>query len=120
MKLVRNTLEAVVERFDDPGDYPNALAAGPLPSYDYLAGVDGDVMGELTLDEMRSLVLVGWKEFLSAETDGIKLPDGILSVEWVLDSIFCVPKGFLLTFSCPSCNADPSYSGPEPPDHEEY
>ncbi|NDD54517.1 hypothetical protein EBZ39_11690 [bacterium] len=35
MKIISNDLYCQIERWDDPGDYPNGLAAGPLPSYSY-------------------------------------------------------------------------------------
>ena len=47
MKLIKSTLEAVFETWDDPGDYPNALAQGPLPSYTYLEGLEGKVVVDL-------------------------------------------------------------------------
>jgi hypothetical protein len=120
MKIISDTLSALVETWDDPGDYPNALAAGPLPSYDYLAGVEGELVVEADAKEMSDIVVWGWGEFLS-QNSGIKLPDGILSVEWQLDSIAIIPamKLYRLTFSCTEAEADPDYCGREPPDHEE-
>ena len=35
MKIVSNDLYCKIEWWDDPGDYPNGLAAGPLPSEAY-------------------------------------------------------------------------------------
>lgn len=35
MKIISNDLYCGIERWDDPGDYPNSLASGPLPSYNY-------------------------------------------------------------------------------------
>jgi hypothetical protein len=35
MKIISNDLYCVLEVWEDPGDYPNAIAAGPLPSYGY-------------------------------------------------------------------------------------
>jgi hypothetical protein len=35
MKIISNDLYCGIERWDDPGDYPNGLASGPLPSYNY-------------------------------------------------------------------------------------
>lgn len=58
MKVLENTMEAVIDRWDDPGDYPNALAAGPLPSYDYYAGIEGEAKIEMTPEELEE-----WKEF---------------------------------------------------------
>jgi hypothetical protein len=45
IKVISNTLEVEWERWDDPGDYPNAVASGPLPSYDY-AIVEGELVIE--------------------------------------------------------------------------
>ena len=47
MKIISNTLEIKIGRWDDPGDYPNALAAGPLPSYDYVEEVFGALVIQL-------------------------------------------------------------------------
>ena len=46
MKITKNTLEVETDRWEDPGDYPNALASGPLPSYDYIS----DVLGEVVIE----------------------------------------------------------------------
>jgi hypothetical protein len=35
MKIISNDLYCGIERWDDPGDYPNGLASGPLPSHHY-------------------------------------------------------------------------------------
>lgn len=35
MKITTNNLYCKIERWDDPGDYPNAVAGGPLPSEHY-------------------------------------------------------------------------------------
>lgn len=41
-----STLSLLIERWDDPGDYPNALAGGPLPSHNYPAGIEGELIIE--------------------------------------------------------------------------
>jgi hypothetical protein len=46
VKTILNTLNPYLERWDDPGDYPNSLAGGPLPSYDFVAFVDGEIVVE--------------------------------------------------------------------------
>lgn len=48
MKTISNTLKVIMGRWDDPGDYPNNVAAGPLPSYDYIEDVEGELILELT------------------------------------------------------------------------
>lgn len=53
MKIVNDTLQLLVETWDDPGDYPNSLAAGPLPSYNYVTGVEGELQIELSAEEME-------------------------------------------------------------------
>lgn len=82
MKVLRNTLEAVVETWDDPGDYPNGLAAGPLPSYDYLAGLEGEL--ELKLNKKEWLEL---QRLLSHE--GVPDPGGVAPV------VLCLPQEYL-------------------------
>lgn len=34
-RVLVDTLSFDIETWDDPGDYPNGVASGPLPSYDY-------------------------------------------------------------------------------------
>lgn len=45
MKVISDSLELVWERWDDPGDYPNAVASHPLPSYHYPV-VEGEIIVE--------------------------------------------------------------------------
>jgi hypothetical protein len=48
VKVERNTLTVCWECWDDPGDYPSNAGSGPLSSYEYPAGLDGEIV--LTLD----------------------------------------------------------------------
>ena len=82
MKIIKNTLKAVVESWDDPGD-PHVLG-GPLESYKYVAEVDGSVKVSLSDDEVDEL-----KELLEdKDTDDwiqklcLKFPDGVSSGIW--------------------------------------
>ena len=50
MKIISNDLYCRIEMWDDPGDYPNALAAGPLPSYGYCE-YGGEFVFEAESDE---------------------------------------------------------------------
>jgi len=58
-------LEPEIGRWDDPGDYPNAVASGPLPSYNYVESVIGEVCiaiypgGETCEEENDSVVREG-------------------------------------------------------------
>lgn len=44
MKIIKNTLELVTETWSDPGDYPNGLASGPLPSHLCVEDVSGHLL----------------------------------------------------------------------------
>jgi hypothetical protein len=50
-KITKNTLLVEVGALDDPGDYPNSLASGPLPSRDVVEDVVGQVSIEWITDE---------------------------------------------------------------------
>lgn len=39
-----STLTLLIERWDDPGDYPNALASRPLPSRYYPSDIEGELI----------------------------------------------------------------------------
>ena len=45
MKCISNTLVISADIWEDPGDYPNSLAGGPLPSHSYI-----ESSGELVLE----------------------------------------------------------------------
>lgn len=75
MKIISDTLAAVVERWDDPGLYPNSLAQGPLPSYDYVAEVEGEVVVEIEATDFLG-------ETLELDYD---LPHGIKVARWQID-----------------------------------
>lgn len=117
MKIISDTLEPVVETWDDPGDYPSAAGSGPLPSYDYLEGVDGEVRIELTEEELTELraaketgELKDWVDQLD-----ISLPDGILSATWNVELV--MPNIAVLTIT--EIEPDPCYAGSEP-DFDDY
>jgi len=57
MKTLSDTLEAVIETWDDPGDYPSGAGSGPLPSYQYVEAVEGEVVVELEKDDLEALDL---------------------------------------------------------------
>lgn len=47
MKIIKDTLDVEIETWEDPGDYPNAIADRPLPPYDYIINVIGEIVIEL-------------------------------------------------------------------------
>jgi len=74
MKTISDTLELVIDRWDDPGDYPNSLAAGPLPSYDQVCDIEGSITVELETSDLESM-------------DGEQIKDQAHIIEYILDEI---------------------------------
>jgi hypothetical protein len=56
MKVVLDSLEPIVETWDDPGDYPSNAGSGPLPSYQYVAGCDGQIVLEFEPEDFLTIV----------------------------------------------------------------
>jgi len=130
MKVVANTLEPLIERWDDPGDYPNALAAGPLPSFDYMARLEGEIRVELPWSEYRKVRC--WlkddsQEWVMNEVDP-ELPEGILSVVWQVQVSggerrgFCwlLHKPVIVTMWAEEIEPDPDWRGPKPDSDWQY
>lgn len=116
MKIVNDTLEVLVETWDDPGDYPSNAGSGPLPSYSYLAGIEGELVYELSHKEYKDYLDVIEKEsldFWMTEVSEYKLPDGISSAKWQLDKVE-EGENVTLTFSVIDIEADPNWESEEP------
>ena len=112
MHIVNNTLKLVVENFEDPGDYPNALASGPLPSYKYIAGVDGEVIIELDQEELTAYQECP-EDFLS-DLD-IPMLDGVGSWKLVVDEL----QSNVMTLHAEDVEGDPNW-GPDEPDEPDW
>lgn len=54
MKCISNDLDLNVEVWDDPGDYPNAVAGSALPSYVYLENSGSLVLEAENQEELDS------------------------------------------------------------------
>ena len=107
MKIISDNLEALVETWSDPGDYPSNAGSCPLPSYDYFAGMDGELIVELTEDELRGFgeaIQAGEVQDFIEQTLDPKLPDGILKAPWEYEL-----KGRILTLWSEEAEADPDY-----------
>jgi hypothetical protein len=98
MKITSNTLESVVEVWDDPGDYPNNVASSPLKSCSYLDRVDGEVHVELSSEEATEL-----QGFLDEKVESdwvdqieIDLPAGIASARWSVELVNSSPPVAIL------------------------
>ena len=103
MRIIKDTLEPLIETWDDPGDYPNALAAGPLPSYDYFAGFEGELVAELDEEE------IDW--FFTSGTLDYPHPEGISWIKWIVEK----REGNVFTFYVEDTEGAPLQ--PEPDDH---
>ena len=53
---IKDTLKEAIGVWDDPGDYPNSLAAGPLPSRKYVEEIDGAVTIDLTAADILTIL----------------------------------------------------------------
>lgn len=103
MKIIENTLEPQMERWEDPGDYPSAAGSFPLPSYDYVEGIAGHVKFELEPGEEDTDLTDLFKE---AELD---LPSGVTVSKWTFQR-----DGMVATAEVEDFDA----SGYEPPEWE--
>ena len=96
-RVIDDTLEEIFERWEDPGDYPNGLAAGPLPSYDYFAGIGGWLVIALTDPEVRQYEAEGYEFADDLARTSMQLKDLPPDFEWdfTLDGnvLTCEPKG---------------------------
>ena len=113
MKTLANTLNPLIEEWSDPGDYPNAVAAGPLPSYDYLAGVEGDLELELTDEELTAMLQTldcESLDFWMVEVADIGLPDGIQNGTWQIDKV----QNNVVTLSLHDVEADFDWRDDDP------
>ena len=114
MRIVKDTLEVLVETWDDPGDYPSNAGAGPLPSYKYVAGMEGELVIELSakeLVEFHETIQVESLDFWVNEVmDDYKLPSGVCSATWELES----EVDGVITLVVTEVEADPDYGDWEP------
>ena len=113
MKIIKNTLELEIDEWSDPGQYPNALASGPLPSYDYIAGVDGEVIIELDQEELAAYQECP-EDFLS-DLD-IPMLDGVGSWKFVVDEL----QGNVMTLHAEDVEGDPNWGVDEPDDEPDW
>jgi hypothetical protein len=104
LMILMDTTKSVIERWEDPGDYPNAVASGALPSYDYVAAISGEIRVEMGrndyeefLDNVECDVLSRWV----VELLGYKYPTGVLSAKWGYNASGGERYGFLWLFHKP-------------------
>ena len=56
MKIILDSLEPIEVIWDDPGSYPNSIASYPMPSHQYVTGVSGELVFELSGDELAEML----------------------------------------------------------------
>ena len=115
MKVMHDSLNVVVERWDDPGDYPSNAGSGPLPSYDCLVGVDGTIIVELDFDEYKELWDMGTDDWA---TQNIKLPYNVTPLTWHLDNFTMLKKPLFARVELSVVEIDPN-SGDFPEDNRD-
>ena len=122
MKELRNTLEVEIDRWDDPGDYPSGAGGGPLPGYNFISGVDGQVVVELEPDDLAEYKATEEPDVEAAVADWVGenpteidtgLP-GVVVTAWHVDKV----EGTRATLSVESFNAD-AYDVQREPDYDD-
>jgi len=105
MRILENRFDIEVETWDDPGDYPNALAAGPLPSYQYVCEVPGRLIVQLEFGDDDP-----GEEAVEIAQEHADLPDGVTVTKWDMQR-----DGDKLTFEVADFEAErPEREGPDP------
>lgn len=103
MRLLADMIETRLdkgewERWEDPGDYPNGLAAGPLPPGE----------PEFTWDD-ESPYFISWEKLpegvVFEEGDGLVLAEDRTTsnhavVDWTITKVRADSKGLTITLSC--------------------
>ncbi len=129
MNITTDTIEPLVETWDDPGDYPSNAGGGPLPSYDYLAGLEGELIIELTATERQEMREWDTISEWLAEVVEYQLPDGILSAdwqcevqggEWIWWTFWMRHRPIFVTLWSDEVEADPDYQQEEPDYDEDW
>ena len=119
MKIIENTLKLEIECWTDPGDYPSGAGGGPLASYDFVAGVDGNIVVELGAADWTSInayadvdmTTTKMVEAWVADSPGIQSDvPGLTVKKWCVEGL----KGDRLELSVDEFEAD----APEPPERE--
>jgi len=127
IKILLDTTEILVGRWEDPGDYPNAVASSPLPSYDYVEGIEGEIKLEMNwseyedfLDNVGCDLLYRW----IVESIDYYYPAGVLSAKWGYSAsggerfLWLFRKPVVVTLWVVDIESDPNYELPE--DGTEY
>lgn len=93
MKIVKDTTKLHFNRWHDPGDYPNSLAGGPLPSYTYLDDVTGVVQVELDEEDMpeekytEDVEEIHWPELFDLLNQEMEFKPTKVNIKWLTPNL---------------------------------
>ena len=85
MKIIENTLEVITSVWEDPGDYPNALARGPLPSHLCVEDISGHLLIQIEKSDKENEDFEDWKpeEIMEYMMEDINIREqGVLITSW--------------------------------------
>lgn len=88
MEILKNAFDVEFDTWSDPGDYPNGIASAPLPSYDYVAAVEGELLLEIDASDLEvkgefSLYNDEYIDtILELAAEHADIPSGIRVTEW--------------------------------------
>jgi len=108
MKIISNDLEPIIETWSDPGDYPSGAGGGPLPSYNYLAGCEGEIVLEFDPEDFI--------EIMNEEVCGdgpIDTMPKIYVKKWDTPILSLVDGKLRVRLSVAECDADPIEPEPD-------
>jgi len=97
MKIIIDTLEPIIETWDDPGDYPSNAGQCSLPSYKYIAGCDGAIVVEL---EPSDLI-----EFANEQIE-VDTNPSLHSIKWAEPQVAIVDGRVRLTYTIDECESE--------------
>ena len=80
MKIITNEFELETETWSDPGDYPSNAGSGPLPSYDYISDITGELIVEL--EDGETFIDDEVKDYA---WENAATPNGITVKKWELN-----------------------------------
>ena len=90
MKTIEDGLKLELDTWDDPGDYPSNAGSGPLPSYTFVAGVEGKIVVELEdVDTVEQPVTVTTVQLYVDDNPGEVKHDipGLTVAKWSVDKV---------------------------------
>ena len=121
MRILKDTLSVLVEEWSDPGDYPSNAGGGPLPSYKYLAGMEGELVVELMAEDVvvmrESVREESFNFWVNEVVNYDKTHPEVSSYTWEIESEVVANGGLIVTLVVPEVEANPDYGLPDEQDY---